>query len=66
MLTGIVKKKNEKGFGFITPDGETQDLFFHKNDLVGVTFEELNEGDRVTFDKAQTDKGWNATGVKRA
>lgn len=39
-----------KQFGFITPEGETKDLFFHENELKGVTLAELKKGDAVTFD----------------
>jgi CspA family cold shock protein len=55
-----------KNFGFIAREGETKDLFFHKNELKGVTFEELKEGDAVTFEIAENEKGQNATGVSRA
>lgn len=55
----------EKGFGFITVDGEEKDLFFHKNEVTGTTFEELKVGDKVSFEKADSPKGPNATGVTR-
>lgn len=64
-MQGIVKKKTEKGFGFITPDGQEKDLFFHGNSLVGVTFDELNEGDKVSFEVEQSEKGPNAVNVQR-
>ncbi len=54
-----------KGFGFITVDGEEKDLFFHGNELKGVTFEELKVGDRVSFEKADSPKGPNATNVTK-
>jgi CspA family cold shock protein len=56
----------DKGFGFITVDGEEKDLFFHKNELKGVNYEELKVGDRVSFEKADSEKGPNATNVARA
>ena len=65
-MNGIVKKKTDKGFGFITPEGQDKDLFFHRNSLVGVTFDELQEGDNVTFDVEDSEKGKNAVNVKRA
>ena len=37
-MTGSVKTMNEKGFGFITPDDQGKDLFFHQTGLVGVNF----------------------------
>lgn len=56
----------DKGFGFIKRDGEAKDLFFHSNELVGVDFNSLHEGDKVTFEVAQGPKGPNAVGVKLA
>lgn len=50
-MNGVIKKKVEdRGFGFITQEGEKTDLFFHSKDVVGTTFEQLREGDSVTFD----------------
>jgi CspA family cold shock protein len=65
-MNGTIKSKTEKGFGFINVEGEEKELFFHSNDLVGVTFEELNVGDSVTFEVAQSEKGPNAQNVQRA
>jgi len=65
-MEGTIKKIiADKGFGFITVDGEEKDLFFHKNELKGVSYEELKEGDRVSFDKTDSPKGPNATNVTR-
>ena len=65
-MTGIIKRLNtEKGFGFITPDGGDKDVFFHSSSLVGVTFVELHEGDKVSFETEQSEKGPRATNVKR-
>jgi len=65
-MEGTIKKLiTEKGFGFITVDGEEKDLFFHKNELKGVSYEELREGDRVSFEKADSPKGPSATNVAR-
>ena len=66
MMNGVIKKKTDKGFGFIAVQGQDKDLFFHSKGLVGVTFEELNEGDEVTFDTEESPKGMNAVNVKRA
>ena len=49
MENGTIKTLTPRGFGFITRQGETKDLFFHSKDLQGVTFEELKVGDAVTF-----------------
>jgi cold shock protein len=66
-MEGIIKTLiSDKGFGFITVDGEEKDLFFHRNELQGVEFEELKAGDRVSFEKTDSEKGPNATSVKRA
>ncbi|MFA5083787.1 MAG: cold shock domain-containing protein [Candidatus Paceibacterota bacterium] len=64
-MEGTVKKLTDKGYGFITVDGEQKDLFFHGNELKNVKFEELKEGDRVSFDKSDSPKGPNATNVNR-
>ena len=65
-MNGTVKTKTDRGFGFIAVEGEEKEIFFHSNDLNGVSFEELNEGDSVTFEIAQSDKGPNAKNVQRA
>lgn len=65
-MNGTVKTKTEKGFGFISRDGETKDLFFHSNDLNGVTFDELQVGAAVEFDVVDGDKGPSAKNVKLA
>lgn len=65
-MTGTIKTKTDRGYGFITREGEAKDLFFHSKDLVGVTFDELREGDTVTFEVAQGEKGPSAVNVSRA
>ena len=65
-MNGVIKKKTDKGFGFITVEGQEKDLFFHSNSLVDVSFDEIKEGDKVTFDIADSAKGPNATNVKRS
>ena len=64
-MNGVIKKKTDKGFGFITVDGMEKDLFFHSKSLVGVTFDELREGDKVTFETEESPKGLNAVNVQR-
>jgi CspA family cold shock protein len=66
MQTGTIARLTDKGFGFISRDGEQKDLFFHSNELVGVSFDELREGDKVTFEVADSPKGPNAVKVSRA
>jgi len=65
-MQGTIKKKTDRGFGFISQEGETKDLFFHSSDLVGVTFDELQEGVAVTFDVENGEKGPSAKNVKLA
>jgi CspA family cold shock protein len=65
-MQGIIKKLTDKHFGFITPEGESTDLFFHSNELVDLTFDDLNEGDQVTFEVADTPKGQAAVKVAKA
>jgi CspA family cold shock protein len=64
-MEGTIKNLTDKGFGFITVDGEEKDLFFHSNELKGVGFEELRTGDRVSFEKGESPKGPNAVNVSR-
>ncbi len=66
MPQGKIARLTDRGFGFIAQEGEEKDLFFHSNELVEVTFEELREGDEVTFEIGEGPKGPNATQVKRA
>jgi len=64
-MTGTIKTLTEKGFGFIAREGETKDLFFHSNDLSGVSFTDLRVGDKVTFDVVEGEKGPSAKNVTR-
>ena len=65
-MNGVVKTKTDRGFGFISRDGEEKDLFFHSSDLSGVSFEELQQGAAVTFDVVDGDRGPSAKNVKLA
>jgi len=65
-MEGTIKTLiSDKGFGFITVDGEEKDLFFHRNELKEISYEELKVGDRVSFEKADSEKGPNAVGIAR-
>ncbi len=66
IMTGTIKTLTDKGFGFISREGEAKDLFFHSKELVGVTFDELKTGDTVSFEVIDTEKGPAATQVSRA
>jgi CspA family cold shock protein len=61
MSQGTVKFFNtEKGFGFITPDDGGKDVFVHKNEII----DRITEGDKVSYDVEQGQKGPNAVNVK--
>ena len=64
MATGTVKWFNEsKGFGFITPDEGSEDLFVHFSAIEGSGFKTLAEGAQVQFEVTQGQKGLQATNV---
>ena len=65
MQEGIIASLTDKGFGFIKVEGQEKDLFFHSNELVGVQFDSLREGDKVTFEVADSPKGKNAIKVSK-
>ena len=55
----------DRGFGFISREGQEKDLFFHSKELQGVAFDELREGDSVQFEVSESPKGPNATKVSK-
>lgn len=55
----------DKNFGFISQEGQDKDLFFHANELVGISFSDLREGDAVSFEIADTPKGPSAVKVSK-
>ena len=64
MANGTVKWFNDtKGYGFITPDEGTKDLFVHHSNIAGEGFKSLAEGARVSYDERQGEKGPEATNV---
>jgi cold shock protein len=64
MTEGTVKWFNDgKGFGFITPDGDTKDVFVHFSEIQGGGFRSLEENQRVKFEITQGPKGPQAVGV---
>jgi len=64
-VKGTIKTLTDRGFGFISREGEVKDLFFHSKDLQGVTFDELKVGDVVTFEVTEGEKGPAAVKVSR-
>ncbi len=52
MPKGTIRRLTDRGFGFIKTEEET-DLFFHRNELEGVEFNSLSEGQEVEFEKGQ-------------
>jgi CspA family cold shock protein len=62
MAEGTIKKLTEKGFGFIETGGE-KDLFFHMSNVEGVSYEELREGQRVSYTEGMGPKGPRAENV---
>ena len=63
MAEGTIKRLTDKGFGFIDTGGG-QDMFFHSSDLEGVSYEELHEGQRVSYTEGRGPKGPRAENVK--
>ena len=65
MPTGSVKWFNDdKGFGFITPDDQSKDLFVHHSAIDGGGFKSLTEGAKVSYDAEAGDKGPKAVNVQ--
>ena len=64
MATGTVKWfSDEKGFGFITPDGGGKDLFVHHTGITSDGFRTLAEGARVEYESEAGPKGPKAINV---
>ena len=62
--TGVVKWFNDqKGFGFITPDDGSKDLFVHHSAIQSDGFRSLSEGAKVSYESQPSDKGPKATNV---
>ncbi|MDD4005216.1 MAG: cold-shock protein [Elusimicrobiaceae bacterium] len=55
---------NQKGYGFITPDDGSQDLFAHFSEIQGDGYKSLEEGQEVEFEKSASDKGPKAAGIR--
>ena len=65
MAEGTIKKLTDKGFGFIDT-GKGEDMFFHMSNVLEVSYEDLREGQKVTFSLGEGPKGPRAEDVKPA
>ncbi len=66
MTTGVVKWFNsEKGYGFITPDDGSDDVFAHYSAIQSNGFRSLDEGDKVEFEITEGPKGLQASEIVR-
>jgi len=63
MAEGTIKRITDKGFGFIS-DGSDKDMFFHSSNVEGTTFNELREGQRVSYEVGRGPKGPRAENVR--
>jgi CspA family cold shock protein len=63
MAEGTIKRLTDKGFGFIDT-GSDKDIFFHSSALEGVSYDELHEGQRVSYTEGRGPKGPRAENVK--
>jgi len=62
MAEGTIKKLTDRGFGFIQTESG-QEIFFHANSVEGVSFEELTQGQRVSYTEGRSEKGPRAEHV---
>ncbi|HEY0483634.1 MAG TPA: cold-shock protein [Kofleriaceae bacterium] len=63
MAEGTIKRLTDKGFGFISNESGN-DFFFHMSSVEGARFEELQEGQKVSFDEVRGPKGPRAENVR--
>jgi cold shock protein len=64
--TGKIKWFNDaKGFGFVTPDDGSKDVFVHFSSIQGEGFKSLAEGDKIEFEVQESDKGPKAANVRK-
>jgi CspA family cold shock protein len=63
MAEGTIKRLTDKGFGFIST-GSGDDVFFHQSSVEGTSFDQLQEGQKVSFDVGQGPKGPRAEHVR--
>jgi len=63
MPEGTIKRITDKGFGFISTGGE-KDMFFHSSNVEGCTFDDLREGQKVSYNEGMGPKGPRAENVR--
>ncbi|TWT43280.1 cold-shock protein [Botrimarina hoheduenensis] len=63
MAEGTIKRLTDKGFGFISVDGQ-KDLFFHHSAVEGIAYDDLREGQMVTYNAGEGPKGPRAENVR--
>jgi len=66
MNKGTIARLTDKGFGFITQEGSDKDLFFHANEVVETRYDDLQEGDTVSFEIEEGPKGPHAVEIQLA
>ncbi len=65
MSTGVVKWfNNAKGYGFVTPDGDENDVFIHFSSITMEGYKTLKEGQKVQFEITEGPKGLHASDIK--
>lgn len=64
-MKGSIVRKRDEGYGFIKPENGDKDVFFHASSLVETAFDDLHEGDIVTFEVEEGPKGPAATNVQK-
>lgn len=65
MQEGTIARLTPRGFGFIAPASGEKDVFFHANEVKNAQFNELREGEKVTFEVVDGPKGPSAVNVNR-
>ncbi|OGG55107.1 cold-shock protein [Candidatus Kaiserbacteria bacterium RIFCSPHIGHO2_02_FULL_49_11] len=65
MQQGTISRLMDKGYGFIKQEGAEKDLFFHVSSVQGVAFNDLKEGDPVSFEIEESPKGPRAINITR-
>lgn len=65
MQEGTIARLTDRGFGFISVEGSDSDVFFHARELKDVQYDDLKEGEKVTFELVDGPKGPNAVNVNR-